>query len=134
MSVALRLLDDGAWVSVNDQRQVSVSELWRFPDPEFCDCEMPDLVVEGFVDVGVDGRTVETRVYGQCIVCGTKSTTGWLPVGRIVDGEFVDLDRESVLCPTGVDASPAVRENGEKTDSTTDVTGTDSAGRSSSSE
>lgn len=134
MSVALRLLDDGAWVSVNDQRQVSVSELWRFPDPEFCDCEMPDLVVEGFVDVGVDGRTVKTRVYGQCIVCGTKSTTGWLPVGRIVDGEFVDLDRESVLCPTGVDASPSVRENDEKTDSTTGVAGTDSAGRSSSSE
>lgn len=105
MSVALRLLDDGAWVSVNDQRQVSVSELWRFPDPTFCDCRMPDLVVEGFVDVGADGRTVEARVYGQCIVCGTKATTGWLPVGRIIDGEFSDIDRESVLRPTGVDAS-----------------------------
>ncbi|ERH01778.1 MAG: hypothetical protein J07HN6_01336, partial [Halonotius sp. J07HN6] len=29
MSVALRILDDGAWLSVNDQRRVSVSELWR---------------------------------------------------------------------------------------------------------
>ncbi len=113
MSVALRLLDDGAWISVNDQRQVSVSELWRFPDPNFCACRMPDLVVEGFVDVGVDGRTVETRVYGQCIVCGTKSTTGWLPVGRIIDGEFYDLDRDSVICPTGVDAS-AVHEDIER--------------------
>lgn len=132
MSVALRLLDDGAWVSVNDQRQVSVSELWRFPDPEFCDCDMPDLVVEGFVDVGVDGRTVETRVYGQCIVCGTKSTTGWLPVGRIVDGEFADLDRESVLCPTGVDASLAAQP--DETGSATDRSDTDPTGQTSSGE
>lgn len=105
MSVALRLLDDGAWISVNDQREVSVSELWRFPDSEFCACQLPDLVVEGFVDVGVDGRTIEARVVGQCIACGTKATTDWLPVGRIVDGEFVDLARDSVLSPTGVDAS-----------------------------
>lgn len=121
MSVALRLLDDGAWVSVNDQRQVSVSELWRFPDPNFCDCELPDLVVEGFIDVGAAGRTVETRVYGQCIVCGTKSTTGWLPVGRIVDGEFADLDREGVLCPTGVDAAPITDGEAERAEERTDA-------------
>lgn len=117
MSVALRLLDDGAWVSVNDQRRVSVSELWQFPDPEFCDCELTDLVVEGFLEVGADGRTVETRVYGQCIACGTKSTTGWLPVGRIVDGEFRDLDRESVLCPTA-GASPGPRADRDEMDRT----------------
>lgn len=102
MVVALRTLDDGAWVSVNDRRQVSVSELWRFPDPDFCACELPDVVVEGFIETGVEGRTVEVRVYGQCIVCGGEGTTGWLPVGRILDGEFRDLDRESVLSPTGV--------------------------------
>ncbi|MFC6724033.1 hypothetical protein ACFQE1_06520 [Halobium palmae] len=101
MSVALRILDDGAWVSVNDERRVAVSELWRVPRLSFCDCELSDLVVEGFVDVGVDGRTVETRLYGQCIVCGQSGTTGWLPVGRIVDGEYRDLDREGGAAPTG---------------------------------
>jgi hypothetical protein len=100
MSVALRILDDGAWVSVNDEREVSVSELWRFVDPDFCRCGLPDLVVEGVVEVGVDGRTIESRVYGQCIACGEKGTTGWLPVGRVLDGEFTDIDRESVLRPT----------------------------------
>ena len=101
MSVALRILDDGAWLSVNDSREVSVSELWRFDDPDFCPCDLPDFVVEGFVDVGVDGRTVSVRVYGQCIGCGVADTTGWLPVGRIIDGEFHDLDRGSVLLPVG---------------------------------
>jgi hypothetical protein len=99
MSVALRILDDGAWVSVNDERRVSVSELWRFHDPEFCRCTLPDLVVENFQQVGVDGRTVETRVYGQCIACGESGVTPWLPVGRIVDGAYRDIDRESVLGP-----------------------------------
>lgn len=99
MSVALRILDDGAWVSVNDERRVSVSELWRFDDAEFCTCDLPDLVVENFQQVGVDGRTVEARVYGQCITCGASGVTPWLPVGRIVDGTYVDIDRESVLRP-----------------------------------
>jgi hypothetical protein len=94
MSVALRVLDDGAWVSVNDSRRVSVGELWRLPDSSFCACALPDLVVEGFLEAGVDGRTVETRVQGQCITCGRSATTDWLPVGRLVDGEFHDLDRE----------------------------------------
>ncbi|WP_318568202.1 hypothetical protein [Salinigranum marinum] len=102
MSVALRILDDGAWVSVNDDRRVSVSELWRFDDLDFCGCALPDLVVENFQQVGVDGRTVEARVYGQCIECGTKGETSWLPVGRIVDGAYHDLDRESVLRRTRV--------------------------------
>ncbi|MFC6823904.1 hypothetical protein [Halopelagius fulvigenes] len=103
MTVALRVLDDGAWVSVNDDRKVSVSELWRFVDSDFCRCELPDMVVEGIVEVGVDGRTIEARVYGQCIACGEKGTTGWVPVGKILDGEFVDIDREGVLKPTGVE-------------------------------
>jgi hypothetical protein len=100
MSIALRVLDDGAWVSVNDERRVSVSELWRVHDPEFCACDLSDLVVENFQTVGVEGRTVEARVYGQCIACGTKAETSWLPVGRVVDGEYRDIDRESVLRPT----------------------------------
>ncbi|QIB75967.1 hypothetical protein GL213_02215 [Halogeometricum borinquense] len=99
MAVALRILDDGAWISVNDDRKVSVSELWRFPDPDFCGCDLTDMVVEGFVEVGVDGRTVEVRAYGQCIACGAAETTDWTPVGRIVDGTFRHLDRESVLKP-----------------------------------
>jgi hypothetical protein len=101
MTVALRVLDDGAWISVNDRRRVSVSELWRLPDSSFCRCDLPDVVVEGFLETGVDGRTVETRVQGQCIACGHSDTTDWLPVGRIVDGEFRDLDREGgVVRPT----------------------------------
>ncbi|MFA1609959.1 hypothetical protein [Halobellus rubicundus] len=97
MTTRLRILDDGAWLSVDDSRRVSVSELWRLRSDDFCDCDLADLVVENFQEIGVDGSTVEVRVYGQCIACGTKSTTGWIPVGRIVDGEYVDLDRESVL-------------------------------------
>ncbi|WP_142857724.1 hypothetical protein [Salinigranum halophilum] len=102
MSVALRILDDGAWISVNDERRVSVSELWRFDDPGFCACALPDLVVENFQEVGVDGRTVGTRVYGQCIACGETGVTPWLPVGRIVEGAYHDIDRESVLWPVRV--------------------------------
>ncbi|RLM53344.1 hypothetical protein DVK02_14235 [Halobellus sp. Atlit-31R] len=97
MTTRLRILDDGAWLSVDDTRQVSVSELWRLDAPGYCECDLPDLVVENFQDAGVDGRTIAVRVFGQCIACGTKSATGWVPVGRLVDGEFVDVDRESVL-------------------------------------
>ena len=50
MSVSLRVLDDGAWVSVNDAREVSVSELWRLDDPSFCGCELPDFVVENVLE------------------------------------------------------------------------------------
>lgn len=95
MSVALRVLDDGAWISVNDRRRVGVGELWRLPDSSFCACVLPDVVVEGFLETSVDGRTVETRVQGQCIACGRSATTDWLPVGRLVKGEFRDLARES---------------------------------------
>lgn len=97
MTTRLRVLDDGAWLSVDDTRRVSVSELWRLDAPGFCECDIADLVVENFLNVGVDGRTVTARVYGQCIVCGTKSTAEGVPVGRIVDGEFVAVDRDGVL-------------------------------------
>lgn len=99
MVVALRILDDGAWISVDDDRKVSVSELWRVPGGGFCGCDLTDLVVEGFVEVGVDGRTVDVRAYGQCIACGAAGTTDWTPVGRLVEGEFRHLDRDGVLTP-----------------------------------
>ncbi|SMP13046.1 hypothetical protein [Halobellus salinus] len=97
MTTRLRVLDDGAWLSVDDTRRVSVSELWRLDAPGFCECDIADLVVENFLNVGVDGRTVTARVYGQCIVCGTKSTVEWVPVGRILNGEFAAVDRDGVL-------------------------------------
>ena len=110
MATRLRVLDDGAWLSVDDTRRVSVSELWRLDAPDFCECDLADLVVENFLEVGVDGRTVTARVYGQCIVCGTKSTVDGVPVGRILDGEFVDIDREGVLSVRG-DASDSEPTN-----------------------
>ncbi|WP_410766376.1 hypothetical protein [Haloferax sp. DFSO60] len=102
MSVSLRVLDDGAWVSVNDARQVSVSELWRLHAPEFCVCDMPDFVVENVLRVGADGRTVSAKVYGQCIACGQTGVPGWVPVGRMYESEFVDIDREKVVLPATV--------------------------------
>lgn len=95
---AVRILDDGAWVSVNDARRVSVSELWRLVDPTFCTCEMPDFAVEGFIEAGTDGRRITARAYGTCIACGTENATGWVPLGRIVDGTFEPYDR-TVLDP-----------------------------------
>ncbi|WP_416840104.1 hypothetical protein [Haloferax sp. DFSO52] len=97
MSVSLRVLDDGAWVSVNDAREVSVSELWRLDAPTFCACGLPDFVVENILAVGVDEHTIDAKVYGQCIACGETGVPGWVPVGRLSDGEFVDIDRESVV-------------------------------------
>lgn len=96
VTTRLRVLDDGAWLSIDDSRKVRVSELWRLDAPDFCDCDLADLVVENFQTVGVDGSTIETRVHGQCIACGATGTTEWLPVGRIRDGEFVEFDRSAV--------------------------------------
>lgn len=73
-----------------------MSELWRLDAPGFCSCDLADLVVENFQEVGVDGSRVEARVYGQCIACGGAGITDWLPVGRVRGGEFVELDRSCV--------------------------------------
>lgn len=102
VSVAIRVLDDGAWVSVDDKRRVSVSELWRVGD-DACACgdDLADFVVEGFTGVGVDGRTVTADVYGQCIRCGADATVRALPVGRVVDGAFRSLAGEAVRFPGG---------------------------------
>ncbi len=101
VTVSLRIQDDGAWLSVDDKRRVGVGELWRFDDPAFCDCNLPDAVVENLVEPGVDGRTVELRAVCQCIVCGEKTTTDWLPVGRVVDGEWRGVDRDGLLLSNG---------------------------------
>ncbi|MCL9816851.1 hypothetical protein [Natronocalculus amylovorans] len=100
MSVAVRILDDGAWLSVNDERQVSVSELWRLNAPEFCQCEQTDFLAEGFLSARSSGRTVTVETYGQCIACGSSGTVGHVPVGEIIHGEFYGYDREGdVLTP-----------------------------------
>ena len=96
MTTRLRVLDDGAWISVNDSREVRVSELWRLDAPDLCECALADVVVENFQSVGVDGPTVEARVYGQCIACGATGITGWVPIGRVRGGEFVEFDRSAV--------------------------------------
>jgi len=96
MTTRLRVLDDGAWISVDDSREVRVSELWRLDAPDFCQCALADLVVENFQTVGVDGPTVEAKVYGQCIACGTTGITDWIPVGRVEGGEFAEIDRDAV--------------------------------------
>ena len=97
MSVALRILDDGAWLSVNDQRRVSVSELWRLDAPDFCSCELVDFIAEGFTEVSADGRDVAVTTYGQCIACGTSGVPGKLPVGQIRHGEYTGYDRQHMI-------------------------------------
>ena len=96
MTVRLRVLDDGAWISVNDQREVSVSELWRVAATDFCSCDLVDFVVENFQTVGVNGQTVEVVVYGQCIACGATGEIEWLPIGRVIEDEFTVFDQSAV--------------------------------------
>ncbi|MGB9964266.1 hypothetical protein [Halobacterium sp. CBA1126] len=87
MATRLRLLDDAAWVSVNDERAVGTSEVWPVAET-FCSCELAWLVVEAFVDVGVNGRRVEARPHGHCLNCGESGTAPWLPVGKVTDDGF----------------------------------------------
>ncbi|ATW89602.1 hypothetical protein halTADL_2897 [Halohasta litchfieldiae] len=97
MSVALRILDDGAWLSVNDQRRVSVSELWRLDAPDFCDCDLVDFIAEGFTGVSADGSDVAVTTYGKCIACGESGVPGKLPVGTIRQGTYEGYDRENII-------------------------------------
>jgi hypothetical protein len=92
-------LDAGAWISVNDSREVSVSDLWWLACQDFCDCAVADFLAEGFVEVGVDTRDIEARIAGQCIACGASGVTDWLVVGRVLDGEFFPVVPESVHIP-----------------------------------
>jgi hypothetical protein len=97
MGHSLRTLDDGAWVSVDDRREAGASELWRVRS--VCDCVVGDLLVEGVVDVGVDGRAVTARVAGRCLTCDRETVTGHLPVGRVVEGSYRPLATGAVRAP-----------------------------------
>lgn len=99
MTTAVHQLDDGAWISVNDTREVSVGDLWWLARQEFCGCEMADFLAEGFVEVGVSSREIEARIAGQCIACGANGVTDWLAVGRVIDGDFHSVVPESVHVP-----------------------------------
>lgn len=101
MSHSLRTLDDGAWVSVDDRREAGASELWRVRG--VCDCVVGDLLVEGVVDVGVNGRTVTARVAGRCLACDRETVTSYLPVGRVVEGSYRPLAAGAVRAPPGVE-------------------------------
>ena len=102
MPTSVHQLDDGAWLSVNDAREVNVSDLWWLARQEFCSCAMADFLAEGFVEIGVDHPNVEGRIAGQCIECGESGVTDWLTLGRVVDPEavrFFAVDPESVHIP-----------------------------------
>lgn len=104
MAISLRTLDDGAWLSVDDAREVGVSDVWALPRGAFCECRPAHVLLEGFLDVGVDGSTVAVGAVGQCLECGRRDAIDRLPVGRIVDGEFRRFG------PEGLQTSPgAVR-------------------------
>lgn len=102
MPTDVHQLDDGAWISVNDSREVTVSDLWLLARHEFCACEVADVLVEGVVEVGVDHPEIEARFAGQCIDCGTSGVTDWLAVGRVIDpddGAFSPVAPERVHVP-----------------------------------
>jgi len=102
MTTDVHQLDDGAWISVNDSREVNVSDLWLLAKSDFCGCEPTDFLAEGFVDTGVDHPNIEARIAGRCIACGTEGVTDWLTVGRVTDpesGEFRGVVHGSVHIP-----------------------------------
>lgn len=102
MPTDVNQLDDGAWISVNDSREVNVGELWLLARQDFCNCETADFLAEGFVEVGVDHPDIQARIAGRCIRCGTEGVTEWLTVGRVVDpesGDFYGVDYTSVHIP-----------------------------------
>jgi hypothetical protein len=88
MATQLRVLDDGAWVSVDNRRQVATTDIWPFAVTDFCDCSIAFVLLEAFTSVGVDGREVVVDGVGQCVDCGTKDTFSGLGVGRVLDGSF----------------------------------------------
>jgi hypothetical protein len=101
MPTEVHQLDDGAWISVNNSREVNVSDLWRLHEHDICGCETADFLVEGFVEVGVDGRAIEARIAGQCIACGRSGVTDWLTVGVSdpTTNTFYDIDRDGIHLP-----------------------------------
>ena len=96
MAIALRTLDDGAWISVNDSREVGVSDVWILEREECCSCPLSYVLLEGFTDVRVDGTHVVAGTVGRCLECGQRVSIDRLPVGRVIDGEFERYDPASV--------------------------------------
>jgi hypothetical protein len=92
MDVSVRVLDDGAWISIGGSREVGVSEIWRLDEHELCGCETADVLLEGFFDARMRGDGVEARPVGRCIACGTQGSLGWLTVGHLDGGEFEAVD------------------------------------------
>ena len=102
MATSIHQLDDGAWLSVDDDRQLNVSDLWWLARHDFCSCEMADFLAEGFVEIGVDHPDIEGRIAGQCIECGASGVSDWLTLGRVVGsepGRFLAVDPTSVHVP-----------------------------------
>jgi hypothetical protein len=100
MGTDVHQLDDGAWVSVNDERCVNVGDLWLLAGDSVCDCEPTDFLAEGFVEVAAAGHAVEVRVAGQCILCGASGATDWLEMGHVDrEGRFRAVDVTSVHLP-----------------------------------
>ncbi|MFA9516193.1 hypothetical protein ACERIT_03075 [Halopenitus sp. H-Gu1] len=99
MTVSLRTLDDGAWVSLNDERRAGTSELWYVKG--ICGCPIADFVVEGITDVSVDGGTIAAETYGRCIQCGHSTSTGPIPIGRVREGRYEPLATAAVRRPGG---------------------------------
>jgi len=97
----VRHLDRGAWLSVDGNRELGISNLWPLARSEFCDCRVTDFLAEGFVEIGVDPPDVEARFAGRCIACGTEGTTDWLTLGRANPGEgaFRAVDPDSLHVP-----------------------------------
>lgn len=99
MTTSVRHVDRGAWLSVDGTRELGVSDLWRFTGAGFCECAVTDFLAEGFAEIGVDGADVEARLAGRCIQCGNEGVSGWLTLGRMVDGsdrQFDAVDRGAV--------------------------------------
>jgi hypothetical protein len=88
MATELRVLDDGAWVSIDNERRVPTSDIWRFVAVDFCDCATAFVLLEAFTRVGVDGREVVVDGVGRCVDCGEKHTFSGLGVGRVLDDAF----------------------------------------------
>lgn len=88
MATELRVLDDGAWVSVDNQRRVPTSDIWPFVATDFCSCDTAQVLLQAFTAVGVDGREVTVEGVGRCVDCGDSDTFAGLAVGRVLDGQF----------------------------------------------
>ncbi|WP_227133220.1 hypothetical protein [Halorubellus salinus] len=88
MPTELRVLDDGAWVSVDNERRVPTSDVWRFAATDFCACATAFVLLEAFTDVGVQGCEVTVDGVGRCVDCGEKHAFSGLGVGRVLEGSF----------------------------------------------